>query len=140
MHLVLVHREVGHAAAQLEQLLARVAVVLVLLDGIGHGLLRQVVLQLEGEDRQPVDEEPDVECSLRLVAAIAKLSDDGEAVLLEAFLRLWVPDRRRPVEQVQIVGAVLDAVAQHVDGAALRDFALQPRQEFASSRTVLVQR
>ena len=36
--------------------------------------------------------------------------------------------------------AVPEAVAQHVDGAALRDFALQPRQELAPRRTVLVQR
>ena len=69
-HLALVHREVGHAAAQLEQLLARVAVLPVLPDRVLDRLLGQAVLQLEGEDRQAVDEEPDVERALRMVAAV----------------------------------------------------------------------
>ena len=34
----------------------------------------------------------------------------------------------------------LDAVAQHLDGSALGDLALQPRQELAPRRPVLVQR
>src|SRR5665648_497820 len=50
-HLVLIHGEVGHAAPKLEELLARVAVALVLLDGVGDGLLGQAVLQLEGSHR-----------------------------------------------------------------------------------------
>ena len=90
-HVALVHREVGHAAAELEQLLAGVAVLLVLPDRVVHRLLGEAVLQLEREDRQAVDEEPDVQRPLRLVAAVAELPDDGEAVLLEALLRLHVP-------------------------------------------------
>ena len=82
-HVVFVHREVRDAPAELEELLAGVAVFLVLLDGIAHRLLRQVVLQLQGEDRQAVDEEPYVERPLGLVAAVAELAGDGEAVLLE---------------------------------------------------------
>ena len=140
LHLALVHGEVGHAAAEREQLLARVAIPLVLLDRVGRRLLGQAVLQLEGEDRQAVDEETDVEHPLRVVAAVEKLADDGEAVLLEAFPRLRVSGGRRAVEQLQVVRAVLDTVAQHVDGAALGDFALEPRQELASRRAVLVQR
>ena len=135
-----VHREVGHAAAELEQLLPRIAVLAVLLDRIIDGLLREVVLQFEGEHRQAVDEQPDVERPLRLVAAVAELPDDGEAVLLEALPRPQVSGRRRAVEQVQVVRAVPNAVAQHVDGAALGDLALQPRQELPPRRTVLVQR
>ena len=139
-HVALVHREVGHAAAELEQLLAGVTVLLVLPHRIANGLLGEAVLQLEREDRQAVDEEPDVERPVCLVAAVAKLPDDGEAVLLEAPLRLHVPGRRRAVEDVQVVRAVPEAVAQHVDGAALRDLALQPGEELAPRRTVLVQR
>ena len=45
-----------------------------------------------------------------------------------------------PVEQVQLVRAVLDAVAQYVDGAALGDLALEASQELPSCRSVLVQR
>ena len=140
LHLALVDGEVGHAAAEREQPLARVAISLVLLDRVGRRLLGQAVLQLEGEDRQPVDEEADVERPLRVVAAVAKLADNGEPVLREAVLRLRVPGRRRAVEQVQVVRAVLDAVAQHVDGAALGDLPLQAGQELASRRAVLVQR
>ena len=61
MDLVLIHREVGHAAAELEELLARIAVPLVLLHGIAHRLLGEAVLELEGEDGKAVDEESDVE-------------------------------------------------------------------------------
>ena len=81
----------GHAATELKQLLARVAVLLVLLDGVVHRLLGQAVLELEGEDRQAVDEQPDVQRPLGFVAAVAQLAGDGEAVLLEAFLGLLVP-------------------------------------------------
>ena len=55
-HLVIVHREVRDAAAELEELLARVAVALVLLNGVFDRLLGEAVLQLEGRDRQAVDE------------------------------------------------------------------------------------
>ena len=123
-HFALVHGEVGDAPAQFEQLLPRIAVPPVLLDRIVDGLLGEVVLQFEGEHRQPVDEQPDVERPLRIVAAVPDLPGDGEAVLPEALPRLLVPSRRRAVEHVQIVRAVLDPVAQHVDRAALADLSL----------------
>ena len=138
--LALVHGEVRDAAAEREQRLARVAVFHILLDRVGRCLLREAVLQLEGEDRQAVDEEAEVERSLRLVAAVAELPDDGEAVLQETFLRLGVPRRGSAVEDFQIVRAVPDAVAQHRDGAALRDLALQAGQEPPPCRAVLVER
>ena len=43
-HLVLIQREMRHAAAQFEELLAWVAVTAVLLDGVFDGLLREAVL------------------------------------------------------------------------------------------------
>ena len=132
LDLALVHGEVGDAAARLEQLLARVAVALVLLDGVVDRLLGEAVLQLEGEDRQAVDEQADVEGPLGLVAAVAQLAGDGEAVLPEALLRLRVVGRGGAVEQVEVVGPVPDAVAQHVDGAALADLPLEPGQEAAA--------
>ena len=138
-HLVLVHREVHHAAAELEQLLARVAVALVLLDGVGDRLLGQAVLQLEGGDRQAVDEQAQVERALRLVAAVAELARDAEAVGRVALGGLGVARRRRAVEEVDVVRAVLDPVAQHVDDAALADLALQPREELAPRRAVLAE-
>ena len=139
-HLGLVHREVDDATAKLEQLLARIAVLPVLPDRVVHRLLGEVVLQLEGDDRQAVDEERDVERPLRLVPAVAKLPGDGEAVPLEAVPGLLVARRRRTVEQREVVRAVPDAVAQHLDRAPLGNLALQPRQELAPRRAVLVQR
>ena len=56
LHLMVVDGEVGQTAAKLEELLAGVSVALVLLDGVSHRLLRQAVLELEGGDRQAVDE------------------------------------------------------------------------------------
>ena len=79
-HLAFVHGEVGHAAAELEELLARVAVLLVLPDRVVHRLLGEAVFQLEGEDRQAVDEQDHVQGELGLVTAIAELTADGEAV------------------------------------------------------------
>ena len=89
-HLALVHREVRHAAAELEQLLTGIAVLLVLPDRIAHRLLGQAVLELEGENREAVQEEANVQRPLGLVAAVAKLPSDREAVLREALLRFLV--------------------------------------------------
>ena len=48
--------------------------------------------------------------------------------------------RGRAVEEVQVQRSVLDPVAQHLDGAALDDLALQPRQERPPRGTALGQR
>ena len=71
LHLVVVHREVGEAAAKLEEPLSRIAVPLVLLYGVVHRLLGQAVLQLEGGDGQTVDEQAQVQGKLRVVVAVA---------------------------------------------------------------------
>ena len=47
----------------------------------------------------------------------------------EPLRRLGVARRRRAVEQVDVVRAVLHAASQHVDDAALADLALQASQE-----------
>jgi hypothetical protein len=44
-----------------------------------------------------------------------------------------------PVEEVELVGSVLHAVAEHVDHAALADLALQAVEELATRRTVVVE-
>ena len=128
-HLALIDREVGYAAPEFKQRLARVAVALVLLDRIVRRLLGEAVLQLEGENRQAVDEQPDVQGPLRLVAAVAKLPADREAVLLKPLLRLRVVGRRCAEEEDQTMHFVPDAIPQHVDGAAPADLALQPGEE-----------
>ena len=102
--------------------------------------LVRAVLQLEGEDRQAVDEEPDVERAPGLVAAVAKLAGDTEAVLLEAFPRRLVAGRGRAVEESQVMRPVPDAAAQHVDGAAPGDLSLQPGEELAPGGAILGER
>jgi hypothetical protein len=77
---MVVHGEVHDTTSELEELFARVAVAPVLLDGVLDGLLGEVVLQLEGGDRQAVDEEAQIEGELRVVAAVAKLPGDREPV------------------------------------------------------------
>ena len=85
LHLVVVHREVRHRAAELEELLAGVAVALVLLHGVLDRLLGEAVLQLERGDRQAIDEQAEVERALGLITAVAELACDREAVLGVAF-------------------------------------------------------
>ena len=55
--LLIVHREVGDAAAELEQQLARITVALVLFYRVFNRLFGKTVLQLECGDRQPINEE-----------------------------------------------------------------------------------
>ena len=108
-------------------------------DGVVEGLLREAVLELEGEDGQPVDEEPDVQRALSVVPAVAKLAGDAELVLAEAPLGRLVLGRGRAVEEVEVVGAVLDAVAEDGDGAVFGDLALEAGEELVAGGTVFVE-
>ena len=108
-------------------------------DGVVEGLLREAVLELEGEDGQPVDEEPDVQRALSVVPAVAELAGDAELVLAEAPLGRLVLGRGRAVEEVEVVGAVLHAVAEDVDGAVFGDLALEAGEELAAGGTVFVE-
>src|SRR6266851_2539407 len=118
-HLRIIDGEMRDAAAELEKLLARIAIALVLLDGVLDRLLGQAVLELERRHRETVDEQRQVERKRGFVPAVAKLAGDREPVQGEALGSLRIAGRRRAVEQVDIVRAVLDATAQHVDNAVL---------------------
>ena len=139
VHLLLVHREVRHAAPQLEEFLPGLAVPLVLLDGVFDGLLGEAVLQLEGGQGQAVDEQRQVEGAPGLVVAVVELPGDAEAVRGVLLHGLRVVRRRRAVEQLDVVPLVLEAVPQHVDGAVLADLPLEPGQELAPGRAVGLQ-
>ncbi len=67
-HLVVIHREMHHAAPELEQQLLRITVALVLLHRVRHRLLRQAVLEFDGRDRQTIDEDRHVQRQPGLVA------------------------------------------------------------------------
>jgi len=133
---LVVDREVDDATAELEEALARVAVALVLLHSIFDRLLGEVVLEFEGGDRQAVDEQSQVEGELGFVTTVAELSRHAEAVRGEAFDGPRVAWRGRAVEEVDVVGAVLDPFTQHVDHAALADLALQASQKLAACRPI----
>ena len=81
----------------------------------------------------------EVERELRLVAAVAELAGDAEPVLRVPLGRGGVAGRRGAVEQVELVGTVLHAVAEHVDHAALADLALEAVEELAPRRAVVVE-
>ena len=83
-HLVIIHSKVHHAAPELKEQFAWVAVAFVLLHRILDGLLGQAVLQLEGGNRHPIDEKAEVERELCLIAAVAQLSGNTEAIGCEA--------------------------------------------------------
>src|SRR5690606_5367164 len=95
--------------------------------------------ELEGENRQAVHEEHQVQGPLRLVAAVAKLAGDGKAVLRIQRPGLRVSRRRRAVEKLDVVRSVLNPVAQYVHHAALAHLALKPRQKLAPCGTVVIQ-
>ena len=133
-HLLVVHGEVDEAAAELEEQLARVAVPTVLLDGVVDGLLREAVLQLEGGDREPVDEEAEVEGTRGVVGAVAELPGDAEDVAGVLLGRAGIAWRGRAVEQVDVRGQVGHAAAEDVHHATLRDLALEPGEEPVAGR------
>src|SRR5438552_16506832 len=90
LHLMVIHREMGDAPAELEQFLAGISVALVLLDRVLDCLLREAVLQLEGRDRQTVDEEYQVE-RVGIGFAVAQLPGYREPVLREPLGGLRLP-------------------------------------------------
>src|SRR5690348_2829650 len=91
-----------HAAAEREQGLARLAIALVLRDGVLHGLLRQAVLELERGDRQAVETQADIERAPGFVSAVGELPRDGEPVLRVEGFGLSIARRRGGVEEVEM--------------------------------------
>ena len=120
-------------APRLEQPLAAVAVGLVLLHRVVDGLLRQAVLQLEGGDREAVHEEREVERQPAPVA-VSQLPGHRETVAGVEDYALLVPRRGYAVEECDRVGAVLHAVPQHFDDAALLYFRPEAREELPADR------
>ena len=113
-----------HAAAELEQFFAGIAITLVLLYRICGCLLGKAVFQLERGDRQTVDKQAQVQCALGLVEAVAELARYRESVLGVAFNGKGVAGRWRSVEEFNVIRPVLDSLAEYVNDAALAYFAL----------------
>ena len=105
-----------------KQCLTGITVESVLLDGVLDILAFERVLQFGGEDRNAVEEYPQVETLLVLLAEI-KLTDDGELVGLVMLLRFFVQARgRAEVGELKLAAGILDAFAENVECASLGDF------------------
>src|SRR4051794_36345973 len=98
-----------HASTELKQQLPCITICLVLLYGILNRLLRQIVLEFERGDRQTVDEQTKVKGKPGLVTAVVQLSCHSEAVGCVPLLRHTVARRRCAVEEVDLMGSVLQA-------------------------------
>jgi hypothetical protein len=116
-HLMVIHGTMGNAAAELEQQLLLVAVVLVLLNSIKHGLLGELVLKFKGGDRQAIDKHDYVESACGINAAVAELARHAEDIGRELFGSLYIARGWSTVEEIQTVWAVLDTAAQYIHHA-----------------------
>jgi hypothetical protein len=124
-----VDREVGEAAAVGEEGLPRVAVPHVLAGRVLDRLARQRVLQLGGEDRDPVEAEDQVEALLGLLA-VMELAHDGEKVGRVQAPRLLVQPAHGPgVRQPEGAARVLDPVPENVERPATPNLGGQAVEE-----------
>lgn len=105
----------------------------------GHCLLGQAVLQFEACNRQAADEYPHVQRPHRFVTAVAQLAGDGEAVQRMQRGGLVVAGARCGEKQRDVVGAMLDTVAQNVDCAALADLGGKARKKGPPHRRIVGQ-
>ncbi len=80
------------------------------LDDILDRLLSEPVVKLDGGDRQPIDEQAEVECELRLVFPAAELAGDAENVRRIQRDSLLIVGRGSTVEKFYLDGAVLDSL------------------------------
>jgi len=122
------------AGAELEELLLRAAIGAVLRDGIGDGLIGELVLQFQRGDGQSVDEEGEIERAPGLVQAVPELASNAEPVRPESPRGGEVPRRRSAVVEVDVLRTMLDALAQDIHHAALGDLRLQALQEARAGR------
>src|SRR6266511_1554300 len=128
-----IDREVDDRAAR-ERDVRWVAVAPVLRDRVLDVLTRERILQLRRRDRDPVEEQREVD-RLRLVGRVRELADERETVRLVARDKLR-SERvcRLEVREPELDAEVLDAVAEDVDRAALVELAREPREEVRPRR------
>ena len=121
LYLRIVHRKVNHAARELEQELLGAAIMLILIDRVIHVLFGELVFQLEGDHRQAIDENAQVQRQLGCVGGEVQLARDAEYVLGMQLRGGGVVHAGRHVEQHKAGRVDLYAPAQHIDDAALGD-------------------
>ena len=121
---LIVDGQVGQAASQLEERLARWAVVPVLLDRVRDVLAGELVFEFDGKEGQAVEKEDQVELWLgRLpLRPIAELADDTEQVALVAVLLVGVERGvRAKVGQPKVTARVLELLPQGAESPSPLD-------------------
>ena len=108
LDITVIHGKVNHAALELEKQFFRVAVGLVLFDGVEHVLLGEAVLQLAGHHGQTVDEQAQIEGKARMVGRILKLPGDAEDILRKTLLRGFVAFGRKLKKASKLAGPCLN--------------------------------
>ena len=136
---VLVDGHVGGAASGSEEVIPGIAGRSVLLNRVLHRLLGEVVLELEGDERQAVDEKYQVQGEARVPGAVVDLPCHGEAVLRVEGCGCLVTWAGSAVEEAYGVLTMLDALSEDVYDAPFLDLVLEPVQELASGVVVGVQ-
>jgi hypothetical protein len=63
-----------------------------------------LVFQLKRGDRQSIDEDGRIDCTLRLILAVPELPRDAKNILLEEFLGARIARRGRAVKQADVPG------------------------------------
>jgi hypothetical protein len=128
-HQIGVHGEVRQAAPELKERLPGIAIVLVLRHGVLDRLPFERRLQLRRDDRQPVDEQHQVETIVVLPAVVNLPHHAQDVGLVQA--GVFFVERGFGVEigEVEVAAEVVHALPQDIQGAALFDLVGQTLQE-----------
>lgn len=122
----IIDSKVNHASFELEEEFPRIAIDLVLLDGIVGILFGELVFQFAGDDRQAVDENGQIEGEPGIVAGVHELTGNTENILIELLLRFGIVFGGGLIKEDQIPdGIEIDPFAENVDDAAFGDFATE---------------
>jgi hypothetical protein len=131
---------VGEAPPERQERFSRIAVLIVLGDGIFDVLPVERILELGGENRDAVEKEHQVEARLRLVA-VPELPYRGEEVRRMKAPRLLVEPTRRPkVREPEFAAGVLDSLAEHVERSAVLNLGGEAVQELLPHRRAVMLR
>ena len=129
----------GGAASGSEEVIPGIAGRSVLLNRVLYRLLGEVVLELEGDERQAVDEKYQVQGEARVPGAVVDLPGHGEAVLRVEGCGCLVAWAGSAVEEAYGVLTMLDALSEDVDDAVVRYLPLETVEELAAGVVVGVQ-
>src|SRR5579884_1421260 len=123
-----VDRKVRQAAAEREERFFRVAIVLVLADGVLNGLAGQRIFQFGSKDRQAVEKQSQVK-ALLVGFAVFELANGGKEIRLVKSLQFLIEPARRPeIGQSKRAPIRLDPFTEHLQRPTRLDLGGQARQ------------